>query len=125
MRGLNTQDGPLMLSDVEIPGEVREWSEEALGKIERRALHELWMRGEIMIRSRKGFQKVFDLPGRVLPPKTELGSLRSVNPLNFTFAEPCVPWGWLASRNSLIFRMLNTGVRYVRCWQPGRNGGKC
>ncbi|MDB6034064.1 MAG: hypothetical protein JWM16_4402, partial [Verrucomicrobiales bacterium] len=45
---------------------VEGWA--TFSKIERRALHELWMRGQVMIRSRQGFQKVFDLPERVIPP---------------------------------------------------------
>jgi len=60
MLGLIGRNGPLMISDVESKGKIPEWTEESFGKIERRALHELWMRGDIMIRSRKGVQKVFD-----------------------------------------------------------------
>jgi uncharacterized protein len=62
------RQGPLMLSDVESTGSVNSWSAATTSKIERRALHELWMRGDIMIRSRRGVQKIFDLPARVLPP---------------------------------------------------------
>jgi len=36
-------------------------------KIEKRAMHELWMRGDIMVAGREGFQKVYDLTDRVLP----------------------------------------------------------
>src|SRR5260370_16921824 len=61
------KQGPLRLSDVESTGSVDGWSVGKTSKIERRALHELWMRGDIMIRSRRGVQKVFDLPARVLP----------------------------------------------------------
>jgi uncharacterized protein len=64
--------GPVMLSDVESATLVKGWSEATLSKIERRALHELWMRGEIMIRSRRGMQKVFDLSERVLPKGTDV-----------------------------------------------------
>jgi hypothetical protein len=64
------KDGPLQLRDVKSTGSVQSWSAGVMGKIERRALHELWIRGDIMIRSRKGFQKVFDLPQRVLPAGT-------------------------------------------------------
>jgi len=38
-------------------------------KIEKRALHELWMRGELMISAREGFQKVYDLRERVVSGK--------------------------------------------------------
>src|SRR5260221_7017495 len=61
------KQGPLRLTDVESMGSVDGWSVGKTSKIERRALHELWMRGHIMIRSRRGGQKVFDLPARVLP----------------------------------------------------------
>jgi uncharacterized protein YcaQ len=61
------KQGPLMLSEVESTGSVNGWSAGRTSKIERRALHELWMRGDIMIRSRHGVQKIFDLPARVLP----------------------------------------------------------
>jgi hypothetical protein len=53
------KNGPLMISDVESAGSVKGWSVTTPGKIERRALHELWMRADIMIRSRRGVQKIF------------------------------------------------------------------
>src|SRR5260370_33542621 len=65
------KQGPLRLSDVESTGSVDGWSVGKTSKIERRALHELWMRGDIMIRSRRGVQKIFDLPARVLPAGTD------------------------------------------------------
>ncbi len=65
-------EGPLAISDVEATKMVSQWSNDLSGKIERRAFHELWMRGDVMIRSRRGVQKVFDLPERVLPVTTEL-----------------------------------------------------
>jgi uncharacterized protein len=66
------KQGPLMLSDVESTGSVDGWSAGKTSKIERRALHELWMRGNIMIRSRHGVQKIFDLPSRVLPARMDV-----------------------------------------------------
>jgi uncharacterized protein len=67
-------NGPLKLSDVESAGSSGGWSYAAPGKIERRALHELWMRGDILIRSRRGIEKIFDLPSRILPPGIGLAS---------------------------------------------------
>jgi uncharacterized protein len=61
------KQGGLMLSEVESTGAVDGWSAGRTSKIERRALHELWMRGDIMIRGRQGVQKIFDLPFRVRP----------------------------------------------------------
>jgi uncharacterized protein YcaQ len=62
-------NGPLQLRDFESSTKVEGWA--TFSKIERRALHELWMRGQVMIRSRQGFQKVFDLPERILPPEID------------------------------------------------------
>jgi uncharacterized protein YcaQ len=60
------RDGPLKARDFEAkeaspPGF---WT---FTKIEKRAMHELWMRGDIMVAGREGFQKVYDLTDRVLP----------------------------------------------------------
>lgn len=65
-------EGALAISDVEATTMVSQWSNDLSGKIERKAFHELWMRGDVMIRSRRGVQKVFDLPERVLPATTDL-----------------------------------------------------
>ena len=73
MLSMIRKNGPLMISDVESAGSVKGWSAATSGKIERRALHELWMRGDIMIRSRRGgVQKIFDLSSRVLPTGTDV-----------------------------------------------------
>ena len=72
MKRLIRRNGPLRISEVESKGSAQGWSNSDPGKIERRALHELWMRGDIMIRSRRGFEKIFDLPSRTLPPETDL-----------------------------------------------------
>ena len=61
------QKGALLLREVESKTFVDGWSEVSSSKIEKRALHQLWMRGQIMIRHRQGFQKVFDLPERIIP----------------------------------------------------------
>jgi uncharacterized protein len=65
------KNGALKLSDVPSAGSTSGWFNAAPSKIERRALHELWMRGDIMIRSRRGVEKIFDLPSRILPAGTE------------------------------------------------------
>lgn len=65
-------NGPLMSRDVETKGQIEGWFNSNPDKIERRALYQLWLRGEIMIRSRQGFQKVYDLPERVLPEGTDV-----------------------------------------------------
>ncbi|HSI85079.1 MAG: winged helix-turn-helix domain-containing protein [Candidatus Methylacidiphilales bacterium] len=67
MLNLVRDKGPVTVSDIESAGSVRGWWEATRNKIERRAFHELWMRGDLMIRSRQGMKKVFDLTERVLP----------------------------------------------------------
>lgn len=64
------RDGPLKARDFEAkeaspPGF---WT---FTKIEKRAMHELWMRGDIMVAGREGFQKVYDLTDRVLPSELD------------------------------------------------------
>ncbi|RMG57636.1 MAG: winged helix-turn-helix domain-containing protein [Bacteroidetes bacterium] len=63
-------EGPLMARDFEKP------PQQAAGwyswKPAKRALEQLFMRGDLMIRERRGFQKVFDLAERVLPADADL-----------------------------------------------------
>lgn len=61
--------GPVLLRDFEGSEKVEGWA--TFSKIERRAMHELWMRGQVMIRSRQGFQKVYDAPERVIPAEID------------------------------------------------------
>jgi len=60
-------EGPLMARDFEAPKRVAGWWD---WKPAKRALEYLFMAGELMV-SRRGFQKVFDLTERVLPPGTD------------------------------------------------------
>ena len=61
-------DGPLQSKDFEHTrkGEAGWWE----WKPAKRALEQLFMRGDLMIAKRQGFQKVYDLPERVLPSST-------------------------------------------------------
>ncbi len=58
-------DGPLMSRDLEDPRETRtgwwDW------KPAKRALEHLYMQGDLMVTERRGFQKTYDLPERVVP----------------------------------------------------------
>lgn len=60
------KDGALKARDFETktPSPPGFWT---FTKIEKRAMHELWMRGDIMISARHGFEKSYDLADRVLP----------------------------------------------------------
>jgi uncharacterized protein YcaQ len=59
-------EGPLQARDFEAPPGKRSgpWFD---WKPSKRALEQLFIQGELMIRERRGFQKVYDLPERVLP----------------------------------------------------------
>jgi uncharacterized protein YcaQ len=59
-------EGPLRARDFE-SREVRVPGSWTFSKIEKRALHELWMRGDVMIAGREGFQRSYDLTARALP----------------------------------------------------------
>ncbi len=63
-------DGPVMAREFEseVKGKAGDWG---FSKIEKRALHELWIRGQVMVSGRRGFQKLYDLPERVLPADLE------------------------------------------------------
>jgi uncharacterized protein YcaQ len=59
-------EGPLMARDFESPtGRKEGWWD---WKPAKRALEQLYMQGDLMISARDGFQKVYDLTERVLPP---------------------------------------------------------
>ncbi|MBJ2175745.1 YcaQ family DNA glycosylase [Aureibaculum sp. A20] len=56
-------EGPLMAKDFVHTGKVLAWG----SKPSKQALENLFMQGELMIKSRKNFHKVYDLTERVLP----------------------------------------------------------
>lgn len=59
------QEGPLLARDFEDTRKgKKEWWD---WKPAKRALEQLFMQGELMVARRQGFQKVYDLPERVLP----------------------------------------------------------
>lgn len=59
-------EGPLMARNFESPkGRKQGWWD---WKPSKRALEQLYMQGDLMISGRDGFQKVYDLTQRVLPP---------------------------------------------------------
>jgi uncharacterized protein YcaQ len=58
-------EGPLQARDFETKRKAGNWFDWKPTKI---ALEQLFQEGSLMIRERKGFQKVYDLPERVLPP---------------------------------------------------------
>lgn len=65
------EEGPLQAKDFEAPPgpQRRVWFD---WKPAKRALEQLFMEGKLMIRERRGFQKVYDLPERVLPAGVDL-----------------------------------------------------
>lgn len=63
-------EGPLYARDFESHGHVSKgmWD----GKPAKKALHELFMAGEVMVRARHNFQRQYDLPERLLPSNLDL-----------------------------------------------------
>ncbi|WP_044240110.1 winged helix-turn-helix domain-containing protein [Flexithrix dorotheae] len=65
-------EGPLQAKDFQTPEGYNsgpwDW------KPAKKALHHLFMEGKIMIKSRKGFQKVYDLTERVLPDDLDIST---------------------------------------------------
>ncbi len=63
------EEGPLLARDFETPkGRKQGWWD---WKPAKRALEQLFMQGELMAAGRNGFQKVYDLPERVLPTNVD------------------------------------------------------
>jgi len=75
--------GPLRIRDVAGKTSDTGWTEGSVSSFERRALHQLWMRGDLMIRERRGMEKVFDLAERVLPRDTNLRMPRPLEAAEF------------------------------------------
>jgi uncharacterized protein YcaQ len=65
-------EGPLYARDYEGHGHVSKgmWD----GKPAKKALHELFMEGAVMVRARHSFQRQYDLPERVLPADIDLSA---------------------------------------------------
>ncbi len=65
------QEGPLMARDFEQDrsGKGSGWFD---WKPAKRSLERLFMEGKLMVARREGFQKVYDIPERVLPPDTNI-----------------------------------------------------
>jgi len=62
-------EGPLLARDFESPrGRNQGWWD---WKPAKRALEQLFMQGDLMAAGREGFQKIYDLPERVLPPNVD------------------------------------------------------
>jgi uncharacterized protein len=62
-------EGPLMARDFEAPKRANQgWWD---WKPAKRALEQLFMQGDLMVSSREGFQKVYDLTERVLPANVD------------------------------------------------------
>ena len=65
-------EGPLYARDFENHGHVSKgmWD----GKPDKKALHELFMSGEVMVRARHGFQRLYDVRDRVLPAGLDIST---------------------------------------------------
>lgn len=67
------QEGPLMSKDFENPSKNQsksngmDWARNPVNL----ALRQLFMEGRIMVAGRRGFQKAYDLPERILPPHVD------------------------------------------------------
>lgn len=101
-------DGPLQARDFEGgPAAGDFWG---FSKIERRVLHELFMRGEIMVAGRAGFSKIFDLSERVLPPDLDRSMPTDAEMIRFRVRETIRAQGVAALDQIGHQRSLNRGV---------------
>jgi hypothetical protein len=85
-------EGPLMARDFEAPKRTAGWWD---WKPAKRALEYLFMAGDLMV-TRRGFQKVFDLTERVLPPETDLRVPTPVEQAQWYVERALDAWGLVA-----------------------------
>jgi uncharacterized protein YcaQ len=93
-------EGPLMARDFEAPRRTGGWWD---WKPAKRALEYLFMAGELMVLPRQGFQKVFDLTERVLPPGTDTRSPTPPEHAAWYVERALDAWG-LAARDELAYQ---------------------
>lgn len=92
-------EGPLMARDFEAPKRTAGWWD---WKPAKRALEYLFMSGELMV-TRQGFQKVFDLTERVLPPGTDTRTPTADEHAAWMVDRALDAWG-LAARDEFAYQ---------------------
>ncbi len=93
-------EGPLMARDFEAPKRTAGWWD---WKPAKRALEYLFMAGDLMVLPRQGFQKVFDLTERVLPPKTDTRIPTAEEHAGWYVDRALDAWG-LAARDEIAYQ---------------------
>lgn len=97
------EKGPLGNRDIEGDA-VKVWSYRGR-KLTSVALFHLWLTGEVMITNRKGFDRIYDLRERVLPPEYDYAA--PVDEAEDFFAKKHIAFHGMARENS-----LKTGLGY-------------
>lgn len=101
-------EGPLMARDFESPkGRKQGWWD---WKPAKRALEQLYMQGDLMISARDGFQKVYDLTERVLPPGIAT-SVPSADEFAGYLLETAVRAHGFASAKEITYLRRGAGIR--------------
>lgn len=93
-------EGPLMARDFEAPKRTAGWWD---WKPAKRALEYLFMAGELMVLPREGFQKVFDLTERVLPPGTDTRTPTPAEHAAWYIERALDAWG-LVARDEIAYQ---------------------
>jgi len=97
-------EGPLMARDFEAPGTKGGWWE---WKPAKRALEFLFMAGQLMV-GRRGFQKVFDLTERMLPPGVDTRSPSAEEQAQWYIDRALDAWGLVARDEIAYLRREHT-----------------
>lgn len=101
-------EGPLRSRDIETDAPRRaEWWD---WKPAKKALEQLYMEGDLMVRDREGFQKTYDLTERVLPSTVD-SQVPSIAELATHMLEQQLRCHGLASLKGLTYQRRNTGLR--------------
>lgn len=100
-------EGPLQSKDFDAPKKTNGWYEWKPAKI---ALTNLFMDGSLMISNRKGFQKIFDLTERVIPPNIDT-SLPTTNEYCYHLVINAIEAHGLVTLNEICY--LRKGVKPI------------
>jgi uncharacterized protein YcaQ len=103
-------EGPLRARDVEAPKKNSKSSGWWDWKPAKKALEQLYMEGDLMVCSRAGFQKSYDLTERVLPPQVNQ-LMPSIEELAEHLVEQQLRCHGFASLKGLTYLRKNTGLR--------------
>jgi len=114
-------EGPLRSADLEGEGSTGWWGM----KLARRVTAALWSAGEVAIRERRGFQRVFDLAERVIPEEVRARPLPRDESLRILLLRALAGHGWAETGTlAATWRLRNLRPAIHRALDELREAGE-